>query len=82
VRFVNRHSLLMVGAGALGLLALATWSAGLGIWVIPLALAAALGLAFAFSRLGPGRSTHRDVQAVLDQIGRGLPVLLLFQSAY
>jgi hypothetical protein len=74
--------MLLAGATVLGLLALAAWCAGLGLWVIPIAVAGAVGLAAVFERLGPGRSTHLEIQGVLDQIGRGMPVLLEFQSAY
>jgi hypothetical protein len=80
--FVNRYSFLL--AGAMVVIIASIFSALLGFSIVGLALVvvAILGSTALFRQLGAGRSSHAHSQPVLDLIGAGQPVLLMFQSAY
>lgn len=78
--WINQHSFLITGAAAMVLLAAVLlrdgYRPGDG-----LALGAlALGLALAYFLLRPGRATMAE--DARQEIGRGTPVLLEFQSPY
>ncbi len=74
--------MILAGAMALALLGLLSFAAGLGAWYPLIELAGAGCLAVVFRLIGPGRSTHREIRSILDHMGTGTPVLLVFQSAY
>lgn len=80
--FINRHSFLL--AGVMGVVLASLLSALLRFSVISLGVILIVILVFVllFNRMGAGGSSHKRSQPVLDLIGHGLPVLLMFQSAY
>lgn len=81
--FINRHSFLVTGIMAIvlaGLLAAALGVSAIGIGLIVFVVVGAFVLALHW--MGAGRSSHTRSQPVLDLIGDGTPVLLMFQSAY
>ncbi|GMR10387.1 MAG: hypothetical protein BMS9Abin28_1208 [Anaerolineae bacterium] len=81
-RFLNQHSFTLGAAVSLALLA--TWLFRDGITLNDLLAfgALALGLGIAYFFFNPRESTETDVEAVLENIGAGTPVLLEFQSPF
>jgi non-homologous end joining protein Ku len=82
VQILNQYSFLLVAGLGLAVLAFALLRDGVkGSDLIALA-SLALGFTAAFALLRPRGSTVGEAEAVLQQIGRGTPVLLEFQSPY
>jgi hypothetical protein len=82
MRFINRHSFLLVGAMAVALVSLMAARLGFSALSLGLVVAVIIGFTLLFRGLGAGRSSHSRPQPVLAAIGGGTPVLLMFQSAY
>ncbi|MFV1857824.1 MAG: hypothetical protein ACC647_00550 [Anaerolineales bacterium] len=81
-QFLNQHSFTLGAAVSLAFLAI--WSLRDGITLNDLLAfgALALGLGIAYFFFNPRESTETDVEAVLENIGAGTPVLLEFQSPF
>ncbi len=80
--FINRHSFLLAGVMGVFLASLLSASLGFSALRLLLIMVVILGFVFLYRRMGAGPSSHRSSQPVLDLIGAGKPVLLMFQSAY
>jgi hypothetical protein len=81
--FINRHSFLVTGVLAIifaGLLSAALGVSAIGTGVIVCVVVG--GFVFTFYRMGAGGSSHTRSQPVLDLIGGGTSVLVMFQIAY
>jgi hypothetical protein len=78
----NQHSFLIAAATAILLLAIVLLRDGVRPSDLFALGALCLGLALAYVLLRPGESTRTQVEAVQAEIGRGVPVLLEFQSPY
>jgi hypothetical protein len=80
--WLNQYSFLIAGAAALLILAALLLRDGLRPSDLVALGALCLGLALAYLLLQPGGSTRAQAEAVRAEIGRGVPVLLEFQSPY
>jgi membrane protein implicated in regulation of membrane protease activity len=80
--WLNQHSFLVAAAAAFVVLAALLVRDGAQLGDLVALAALALALALAYRRLRPGVSSRRESDAVRAEIGRGLPVLLEFQSTY
>jgi len=80
--WLNQHSFVVAAAAALILLAVLLFRDGVRPPDLVALGALLLGLAAAYALLAPGRATAADSDSVRQEIGRGTPVLLEFQSPY